>query len=114
MEVIIDGAADSSRTFIFAHGAGGAMDICEGVRTLIVAMTHVTDEGAPKLVRQCTLPITSTRAADWIVTELAMFRCIGGVLALVELAPGVSVADVRARTAAEFEVRLSTQEPKGD
>ncbi len=89
-------------------GAGGAMDICEGVRTLIVAMTHVTDDGAPKLVRRCTLPITSTRPADWIVTELATFRCSGGALALVELAPGVTVADVRARTAAGFDVRLST------
>ncbi len=89
-------------------GAGGAMDICVGVRTLIVAMSHTTNEGAPKLVARCTLPITSTRSADWIVTELGTFRCEAGALALVELAPGASLGDVRARTAAAFEVRLPT------
>ncbi len=89
-------------------GAGGAMDICVGVRTLIVAMAHTTNDGAPKLVRRCTLPVTSIRPADWIVTELGTFRCERDALARVELAPGVSVGDVRARTEAGFEVRLST------
>jgi 3-oxoacid CoA-transferase len=89
-------------------GAGGAMDICAGVRTLIVAMAHSTVEGTPKLVARCTLPITSVRPADWIVTELATFRCVDGRLSVVELAPGASLDAVRARTAARFEVRLST------
>ncbi len=87
-------------------GAGGAMDICVGVRTLVVAMTHTTAEGAPKLVPRCTLPITSIRPADWIVTELGTFRCEGGALALVELAPGATLEEVRARTTAAFQPRL--------
>ncbi len=87
-------------------GAGGAMDICVGVRTLIVAMGHTTNEGKPKLVERCTLPITSIRPADWIVTELGTFRQAGGRLSLVELAPEVTVDTVRARTAARFDIAL--------
>jgi 3-oxoacid CoA-transferase B subunit len=83
-------------------GVGGAMDLLSGVRIVVVAMTHTTREGAPKLVRACTLPLTSIRPADWIVTELATFRVEGGGLSLVELAPGADVEAVRARTAARF------------
>jgi 3-oxoacid CoA-transferase B subunit len=85
-------------------GAGGAMDICAGVKTLIVAMGHVTNEGRPKLVERCTLPITSIRPADWIVTELGTFRCANGSLTLVERAPDVTMETIRARTAARFAV----------
>ncbi len=88
-------------------GAGGAMDICVGVRTLIVAMGHTTNDGQPKLVERCTLPITSIRPADWIVTELGTFRQVAGRLSLVELAPEVTLETVRARTAARFDVELS-------
>ena len=87
-------------------GVGGAMDILAGVRTVIVAMTHATADGAPKLLPRCTLPITSTRPVDWIVTELATFRREGGRLVLVEVAPGTTVEDVQARTAAAHAVRL--------
>ena len=83
-------------------GVGGAMDLLTGVRVVIVVMTHATREGAPKLVRECTLPLTSTRPAQWIVTELATFRVEGGGLSLVELAPGVDLETVRARTEARF------------
>jgi hypothetical protein len=83
-----------------------AMDICVGVKTLVIAMRHTTALGAPKVVERCTLPITSIRPADWIVTELGTFRCASGSLTLVELAPGVTAEEVRARTAARFEVRL--------
>lgn len=84
-------------------GVGGAMDLLCGVRTVIVVMTHTTREGAPKLVPSCTLPITSLRPADWVVTELATFRMVGGVLRLAELAPGVELGLVRSRTGARFE-----------
>jgi 3-oxoacid CoA-transferase B subunit len=87
-------------------GAGGAMDICAGVRTLILVMTHTTKAGEPKLVARCTLPITSLRPADWILTELATFRCVEGALHLVEVAPGATLEEVRSRTTARFEVRL--------
>ncbi len=87
-------------------GVGGAMDILAGVRTVIVAMTHTTREGAPKLLRRCSLPITSLRPADWVVTELATFRREGRRLALVELAPGTTLEEIRARTEGSFDVRL--------
>jgi 3-oxoacid CoA-transferase B subunit len=87
-------------------GAGGAMDIMAGVRTIIVVMSHQTKAGAPKLVRRCTLPITSLRPADFVVTELATFRLTGAGLTLVEVAEGASLDEVRARTAARFEVAL--------
>ena len=87
-------------------GAGGAMDICVGVRTLIIVMTHTTKEGGSKLVPRCTLPITSLRPADWVLTELATFRLVEGRLVLVELAPGASLDQVRSCTSARFEVGL--------
>lgn len=92
-------------------GAGGAMDILAGVRTVVVAMTHRTAAGEPKLVSRCTLPITSERPVDWVVTELATFRREGSRLALVEIAPGSSLAEVRAWTVARFEVRMEAAGP---
>jgi 3-oxoacid CoA-transferase B subunit len=89
-------------------GVGGAMDLLCGVRTVIVVMTHATREGEPKLVRSCTLPITSLRPADWVVTELATFRVVDGALVLVELAPGSSPERVRDCTTARF--RLGGQD----
>jgi 3-oxoacid CoA-transferase B subunit len=86
-------------------GVGGAMDILAGIPTIIIAMTHANKDGSPKIVERCTMPITSLRPVDWVVTELATFRR-DRQLALVELAPGVSVEDVRARTAARFQVRV--------
>ena len=92
-------------------GVGGAMDILAGVRTIIVAMSHTTNEGAPKLVRRCALPLTSLRPVDWIVTELATFRREDRRLVLVELAPGVTVETVRDRTEASHLVRLDPDLP---
>jgi 3-oxoacid CoA-transferase B subunit len=83
-------------------GVGGAMDLLCGVRTVIVLMTHSTRGGAPKLVRECSLPLTALRPATFVVTELAIFRVDEEGLALVERAPGVTVEAVRARTAARF------------
>jgi 3-oxoacid CoA-transferase B subunit len=83
-------------------GVGGAMDLLCGAGTVIVLMTHTTRQGAPKLVRECTLPLTALRPVSFVVTELATFRWEDGGLALVELAPGVAFETVRSRTAARF------------
>jgi len=78
---------------------------------VIVAMQH-TAKGQPKIVKQCSLPLTSARPVDLVVTELAVIGFPGGRATLLELAPGVTVEQVRAATEAEIAVsdHLSTME----
>lgn len=83
-------------------GVGGAMDLASGAKRLIVTMTHTTPKGAPKIVPECTLPLTAREVVDLVVTELAVFRFREGRLALVELMPGATLEDVRAKTSAPF------------
>jgi acetate CoA/acetoacetate CoA-transferase beta subunit len=84
-------------------GMGGAMDLVTGAKRVIVAMQH-TAKGKPKIVRQCSLPLTSLRAIDLLVTELAVIGFPGGRATLLGTAPGVSVEEVRAATEAELVV----------
>ncbi len=92
-------------------GVGGAMDLLSGVRSVIVVMTHATREGKPKVVARCSLPLTSLRPADWIVTELCTFRLEDDGLVLTELAPGATIDEVRSRTEARFVERLPASGP---
>ena len=84
-------------------GMGGAMDLVTGAKRVIVAMQH-TAKGQPKIVRQCSLPLTSVRPVDLVVTELAVIAFPGGRATLLETAPGVTVDQVREATEAELAV----------
>jgi acetate CoA/acetoacetate CoA-transferase beta subunit len=80
-------------------GMGGAMDVATGAKRVIVAMQHVA-KGKSKIVRRCTLPLTSTRAVDLVITDLAVISFSQGRATLLETAPGVTVDDVLAKTEA--------------
>ena len=82
-------------------GMGGAMDLITGAKRVVVAMQH-TAKGKSKIVKTCTLPLTSTRPVDLVVTELAVIAFPEGKATLLETAPGVSVAEVTAATEAEL------------
>jgi acetate CoA/acetoacetate CoA-transferase beta subunit len=84
-------------------GMGGAMDLVSGAKRVVVAMQH-TAKGKPKVVKQGSLPFTSLRPVDLVVTELAVIAFPGGRATLVETAPAVSVEDVVANTEAELVV----------
>jgi 3-oxoacid CoA-transferase B subunit len=83
-------------------GVGGAMDLLSGVRQVIVVMSHTTREGEPKIVNELTLPKTSIRPADYIVTELATFRVKNAGLMVEEVVEGVSFEMLREKTGAHF------------
>jgi 3-oxoacid CoA-transferase subunit B len=95
-------------------GMGGAMDLVAGVRRVIVVMEHCSRDGGAKFKPRCELPLTGARVVDMLITDLAVFSRADrhATFELVELAPGVSEAEVRSRTTAEY--RLSpTASPKG-
>src|SRR6201992_671735 len=84
-------------------GMGGAMDLVSGAKRVIVAMQHAA-KGKSKIVRKCSLPLTSTRVIDLVVTDLAVLGFGHGRIELLETAPGVSVAEVMAVTEAELSI----------
>ncbi|KAF0187357.1 MAG: CoA transferase subunit B [Hyphomonadaceae bacterium] len=85
-------------------GMGGAMDLVAGVKRVVVVMEHASKDGAPKLLKSCRLPLTGVRVVDRVISDLGVFdvdkKGTGGIT-LLEMAPGVTLDEIRAKTEAE-------------
>ncbi len=83
-------------------GMGGAMDLVAGVKRVVVLMDHAAKDGTPKLVKKCSLPLTGQGVVDLVITNLGAFEITDGTMHLTELAPGVTIDEIRAQTEADF------------
>jgi len=88
-------------------GMGGAMDLVAGVKRVVVIMEHNAKDGSPKLVHECSLPMTGVGVVDLIITDLGVFEIVNGKMQLIELAAGVTLEEVKTKTEATFRVSLA-------
>lgn len=95
-------------------GVGGAMDLLEGAKKVIITTFHTANDGSPKIIEECTFPITSRRVADMIITELAVFEWKEDQYHLTELLGDATLEEVQAKTTAKYKVseRLLLKEEK--
>ena len=92
-------------------GMGGAMDLVAGVARVVVVMEHTEKSGASKFKHRCTLPLTGARAVDLLITDLGVFDIDrkAGKVTLIELAPGVTLDEIKAKTEANYTVALKSR-----
>lgn len=91
-------------------GMGGAMDLVAGANNIIVAMSHASKDGASKILKKCSLPLTGVNCVTLVVTDLAVMRLEGGKFHLIERAPGVSVDEIKRLTEAELVIPANVPE----
>ena len=89
---------------------GGAMDLAVGAKKLIITMAHITKDGAPRIMNECSYPLTAEKCVDLIVTDLAVIQCQDQQLTLIETAPGISVDEIINLTAAELIIDSNVKE----
>ena len=90
-------------------GMGGAMDLVQGAKRVVVIMEHLTRDGSSKVKPRCTLPLTGRGVVNRLITDLAVFEFADGAMELIELQPGVTLDQVRAATEATFSVSPSVR-----
>lgn len=91
-------------------GMGGAMDLVAGAENIIVAMSHASKDGASKILKKCSLPLTGVNCVKLVVTDLAVLKLENGKFHLLERAPGVSVEEIKTKTEADLVIPATVPE----